>query len=428
MTAVDDQRSHEQGSASQQAGDEVLADLFFTAEGIADPNPWYHRLRELAPVHRSGTGTIFLTRFDDCHEVLRDNRLGKGEPVPGGVGLPSADPEAEAYRAEQLRRSADRPASMLFLDPPDHTRQRRLVSRAFTPRRVEQLRARIADLAHRCVDDLAEAGEGDLLDLVGFPLPVAVIGAMVGVPEADWGRFRSIITRSVAGIEPTSSVAELEDADAAMEESWAYFVDLVAERRAHPQDDLLSDLIRVEEAGDQLSHDEVIVVATLLFAAGFETTTNLIGNGMGALLRHPDEMARLWADEALLPTAVEEVLRWDSPVQFDVRRVLRPAEVVGEPVPPGTTVVTLLGAANRDPAHFTDPDRFDVGRDEGPPLSFASGIHHCLGANLARVEGQEVFRALRDRFRSIELAGELVQRPRTTLRGYEAVPVRVTPR
>jgi len=423
MTAVEDTGAAEH----QQAGDEVLANLFFTPEGIADPNPWYHRLRDIAPVHHSGTGSIFLTRFEDCHEVLRDNRFGKGDDE-GSVGIPSADQEAEAYRAQQRRRDPDQTKSLLFLDPPDHTRQRRLVSRAFTPRRVEQMRSTIAGLAERCVDDLADAGEGDLLDLVGFPLPVAVIGAMVGVPEADWGRFRSLITRGAVGIEPTATVADLKDAEVAMEQTWSYFVDLVAERRARPQDDLLTDLIRVEEAGDQLTEAEVITVAILLFAAGFETTTNLIGNGTGAFLRNPDQMERLWDDASLLPTAVEEVLRWDSPVQFDVRRALQDAEVAGEAVAKGQTVVTLLGAANRDPGHFSDPDRFDIARDEGPPMSFASGIHFCLGANLARAEGQEVFRALRERFRTIEQAGELVQRPRTTLRGYEAVPVRVTPR
>jgi len=412
----------------QQAGDEVLADLFFTPEGIADPYARYRRLREIAPVHHSGTGTIFLTGFHDCHEVLRDNRFGKGDDTDEGIGLPSADPAADEYRRQMRSRAPEQPRSLLFLDPPDHTRQRRLVSRAFTPKRVEQMRGTIAGLAERCVDDLAEAGEGDVLDLVGFPLPVAVIGAMVGVPEQDWPRFRSLITRGAVGIEPTASIDDLRDGEEAMGQTWSYFVDLVAERRARPQDDLLSDLIQVEEAGDQLSEAEVITVAILLFAAGFETTTNLIGNGTGALLRNPAEMARLWDDPSLLPTAVEEMLRWDSPVQFDVRRALQPAEVAGEPVAPGATVVTLLGAANRDPGHFSDPDRFDVGRDEGPPMSFASGIHYCLGANLARAEGQEVFRALRERFRDIELVGELVQRPRTTLRGYEAVPVRVTPR
>lgn len=418
MTTVDD---------VQQRGDQVLAELFFTPEGIADPAARYRRLRDIAPVHRSGTGTLFLTRFEDCNEVLRDSRFGNGDS-DAGLGLPSADPATDEFRRDQRRRMSDRPASLLFLDPPDHTRQRRLVSRAFTPRRVEQMRATIADLAHRFVDDLAEAGEGDVLDLVGFPFPVSVIGALVGVPEADWPRFRSLITRGAVGIEPTATIDELRDGELANIETWDYFVDLVAERRAAPQDDLLSDLLRVEEEGDQLTEAEVIVVAILIFAAGFETTTNLIGNGTGALLRNPDQMRRLWDDTSLLPTAVEEMLRWDSPVQFDVRRALRPAEVAGEAVEEGTAVVTLLGAANRDPAHFRDPDRFDVGRDEGAPMSFASGIHYCLGANLARAEGQEVFRAMIERFASIELTGDLVQRPRTTLRGYEAVPVRVTPR
>ncbi len=414
-------------STTETTPDEVIADLFLTPEGIADPAPRYHRLRDLAPVHRSGTGAVFLTRFEDCNEVLRDNRFGKAQR-DGGSLIPNADSEASEYRLEQQRRFGDQPRSMLFLNPPDHTRQRRLVSRAFTPRRVAAMRETIAELSSRCVADLRAAGEGDLLDLVGFPLPVAVIGAMVGVPEADWPRFRRLITTSAAAIEPTATVEDLKAAEETNAETWTYFRALVAERRARPQDDLLSDLIAVEEAGDQLSESEVIVVATLLFAAGFETTTNLIGNGMGALLRNPDEMARLWDDPSLLPTAVEEMLRWDSPVQFDTRTALEPAELAGEPVEAGTRVVTLLGAANRDPDHFTDPDRFDVARDEGAPMSFASGIHYCLGANLARVEGQEVFGALRDAFSHIELAGDLVQRPRMTLRGYEAVPVRVTPR
>ncbi len=185
-----------------------------------------------------------------------------------------------------------------------------------------------------------------------------------------------------------------------------YFRNLVAERRARPQDDLLSDLIRVEEAGDTLSEDEVVAVSTLLFAAGFETTTNLLGNGMGALLRHPEEMSRLWNDPDLLTTAVDEVLRWDSPVQLDGRVALEPTEIHGEQIEVGTRVMTLLGAANRDPEQFSDPERFDVTRSEGPPMSFASGIHYCLRANLSRAEGQEVFGSLIDRCASIELDGE----------------------
>ncbi len=408
--------------------DETVAAIFFSDAGLDDPSPYYRHLRETAPVHHSGTGALFLTRYEDCREVLRDNRFGKATRDGEGL-IPSSDPAAAEFRRELLaRRRADRPVSMLFLNPPAHTRQRRLVSRAFTPRRVEEMRARIRTLADGVADRFVESGGGDLLEAIGFPLPVAVIGAMVGVPEADWPQFRSLITAAAAGIEAGASVDELKAAEAANAEVYAYFLDLVAERRANPRDDLLSDLLAVNDAGDTLSEGEVIVVATLLFAAGFETTTNLIGNGTAALLRNPGEMARLWDDPALLPTAVEEMLRWDSPVQLDVRTALEPADLAGESVEEGTNVVTLLGAANRDPAHFHDPDRFDVARDEGPPMSFASGIHYCLGANLARAEGQEVFASLIERCRTIELDGPLVRRHRMTLRGFQSVPVRLTAR
>ena len=414
--------------AEAMTPDETVAAIFFSDAGLDDPSPYYRHLRETAPVHHSGTGALFLTRYEDCREVLRDNRFGKATRDGEGL-IPSSDPAAAEFRRELLaRRRADRPVSMLFLNPPAHTRQRRLVSRAFTPRRVEEMRARIRTLADGVVDRFVESGGGDLLEAIGFPLPVAVIGAMVGVPEADWPQFRSLITAAAAGIEAGASVDELKAAEAANAEVYAYFLDLVAERRANPRDDLLSDLLAVNDAGDTLSQGEVIVVTTLLFAAGFETTTNLIGNGTAALLRNPGEMAHLWDDPALLPTAVEEMLRWDSPVQLDVRTALEPADLAGEPVEEGTNVVTLLGAANRDPAHFHEPDRFDVARDEGPPMSFASGIHYCLGANLARAEGQEVFASLIERCRTIELDGPLVRRHRMTLRGFQSVPVRLTAR
>ena len=414
---------------SAMSADEAVANIFLSADGLDDPSPLYRHLRETAPVHHSASGAIFLTRYDDCREVLRDNRLGKSD-TPGGNLLLSGDDEARTVRQEQLDRAktAKRATSMLFLNPPDHTRQRALVSRAFTPRRVEQLRASIRTLADTMVDEFVEAGGGDLLEALAFPLPVAVIGTMVGVPPADWPQFRSLITASAGGLEPTASADDLRAAEKSGEQVRDYFAELLAERKARPQDDLLSDLIQVEEAGDSLSEGEVIAVSILLFAAGFETTTNLIGNGMGALLRHPEQMRKLWSDPSLLPTAVDEVLRWDSPVQLDGRTVLEPAEIAGEPVEVGTRVVTLLGAANRDPAQFSDPETFDVTRSEGPPMSFASGIHYCLGANLSRAEGQEVFGALIERCAGIELAGDLVRRNRMTLRGFESVPVTVTGR
>jgi cytochrome P450 len=414
---------------SAMSADDAVTNIFFSAEGLDDPSPLYRHLREIAPVHHSATGAIFLTRYDDCREVLRDNRLGKSNTAAGNL-LPTGDNEARAVRQDQLERAkaANRAASMLFLNPPHHTRQRVLVARTFTPRRVEQLRASIRTLADTMVDEFVEAGGGDLLEGLAFPLPVAVIGTMVGVPSADWPQFRSLITTSAGGLEPTASADDLRAAEKSGEQVREYFADLLAERKARPQDDLLSDLIQVEEAGDSLSEGEIIAVSILLFAAGFETTTNLIGNGMGALLRHPEQMRKLWADPSLVSTAVDEVLRWDSPVQLDARTVLEPAEVAGESVEVGARVVTLLGAANRDPAQFSDPETFDITRSEGPPMSFASGIHYCLGANLSRAEGQEVFGALIERCASIEPAGDLVRRNRLTLRGFESVPVTVTGR
>lgn len=409
--------------------DETLGKIFLSQEGLDDPSPFYHQLRLTAPVHQSGAGAVFLTRFDDCRELLRDNRFGKS--TRGGNSLfPGSDPEAEALRKEQVQRAIDtkQAASMLFLNPPHHTRQRALVSRAFTPRRVQELRSSIRHIADRLVDDFAEAGGGDLLEALAFPLPVAVIGTMVGVPELDWPQFRSLITTSAAGIEPTATAAELRAAGTANDEVRAYFHDLLAERRRSPRDDLLSDLATVEQDGDVLSDDEIVAVSVLLFAAGFETTTNLIGNGMAALLRNPDEQAALWADPSLLPTAVDEMLRWDSPVQLDGRTAFEDVEIDGVLVPEGGRVMTLLGAANRDPAHFDQPDRFDIARDDGPPMSFASGIHYCLGANLSRAEGQEVFGSLIARCATIEQSGELARRPRFTLRGFTSVPVAVTPR
>jgi cytochrome P450 len=414
----------------QMGPDDAVAALFLSSEGVTDPAPLYHHLRATAPVHHSATGAIFLTRFEDCDRVLRDGRFGKRQRDRSAGLVPQGDEAAAAFRQGQIQRLVEerRPVSMLFLDPPHHTRQRRLVSRAFTPRRVEALRGSIRVLADRAVDALVEGGGGDLLETVAFPLPVAVIGTMVGVPEADWPRFRSLISAAAVGIEPGASLEDLQRAEAAGEETATYFLDLIAERRRRPQEDLLSGLIAVEEAGDTLSEGEVAAVSVLLFAAGFETTTNLIGNGVAALLAHPDQMDRLRRDPALIPTAVDEMLRWDSPVQVDVRRALVDTEIGDRPVEDGQAVVTLLGAANRDPDRFADPDHFDVGRKDGPPLSFAAGIHHCLGANLARAEGQEVFRSIIERCATLDAAGPLVRRHRMTLRGYQTLPVTVTGR
>jgi cytochrome P450 len=232
----------------------------------------------------------------------------------------------------------------------------------------------------------------------------------------------------VLSLEPGASVDELAAAEKAGVEMWQYFAELVAVRRAEPQDDLLSGLIEARDEQDMLSEGEILAVANLLFAAGAETTTNLIGNGLNALFNNPDQLDRLWSDASLVPTAVDEILRFDSPVQLDGRVCLEDAEACGVQFSEGDRLLTLLGAANRDPEHFDNPEQFDVGRVGEPVMSFASGIHYCLGANLARVEGQEVFAGLIRRFANIAPAGDRPFRRRLVLRGLEQCPITVTPR
>ncbi len=411
----------------QQAADAVLFNVFGSAQGLHDPNPFYRELREAAPVHISGFGGVVLSRYDDCRSVLRDNRFGNGRGGPDAA-FGSVAAEALAYRRKMEANRAHQPQSMLRLDPPDHTRQRGLVSRAFTPRRVEGLRERIATLADERLEALAEAGTGDAMTLLAEPLPVSVISEMLGVPQDDWPDIRSHVTDAVQSLEPSAGVEELKAAEAGFRELYDYFTDLIAERRENPGDDLLTGLIQARDENDALSEGEILAVANLLFAAGAETTTNLIGNGLNALFNHPEQMDKLWADPELVPSTIDEVLRYDSPVQIDGRTCLEPAEVFGVRFAEGDRVLTLLGAANRDPEHFDDPDSFEIGRRGEPVMSFGSGIHYCLGANLARVEGQEVFAGLIRRFSAIEPAGKRPYRRRLVLRGLESCPIAVTSR
>jgi cytochrome P450 len=391
---------------------------------VGNPHAHYKALRDQAPVHlvELPTGDTFyvLTRYDDCKAVLASHAFGKGEGIPRGQGIlgqemPEPDP--------------DRVPPMLFLDPPDHTRIRGLFSRAFTPRRIEALRSSIDDIVAGMLEPLRDAGEVDLLDTFGFPVPVAVIGELVGVPKEDWPRFRTLVRNGAASLELNADREVLELARTSLEEMGVYFDALIEERRTSPRDDLLSALIQVEEQGDRIAHDELITNVILLFAAGFETTTNLIGNGMVALLQHPDQLQRLRGDRSLLPSAVEEILRFESPVQLDGRTALVDTTLPdGSPVPEGRFAITFLGAANRDPDRFVDPERFDVGRENNAPLSFAWGIHHCLGANLARAEGYSAFGALLDTFSDIELLDDPpVWRRSLTLRGLDRLRVRLTP-
>lgn len=381
-----------------------------------DPYPKYHRLREAAPRYRDPElGIWFLSTYADCSQALRDPRLGR------------APEDVESQLNGGARRRRRQRPSMLFLNPPEHTRQRKLVNRGFTPRRVEALRPHVAELADECLDRVADEREADIMDLLAFPLPVAVIGELVGVPRGEQAQFRDVAQDLTSGLDPIQSDENISRVERAADVFREYFLDLAAKRRAQPADDLMSVLVEAEESGDILDEDEIMSVTILLFAAGFETTTNLIGSGLLALLHNPDELARLRADRGLLPSAVEEMLRYESPVQVNGRYALEDTRIGDQPICAGESVVTFLGAGNRDPQQFPEPDRFDVGRDHGAPLSFGGGIHYCLGAALARLEGQVVFDRLLDRFHDLELLEEPTFRPSVTLRGVEQLRVRATP-
>jgi cytochrome P450 len=378
-----------------------------------DPYPVYDRLREEDPVHRMPGGRWLLTRHEDCTAVLRNPAMSSERDL-GDTGEDGEPSLLQAYLAKL----------MLFMDAPDHTRLRGLVTRAFTPRVVEGLRPRITELVDQLLDDAAEAGELDVIAGFGRPLPVAVIAEMLGVPGEDQDRFRSWSEALAHTVDPAMTPDTAARAAVAGLEFMEYFHELSEERRQRPREDLLSALVAEEDAGDRLSTDELVANCILLLIAGHETTTNLIGNGTLALLRNPDELARFRAAPDLAKSAVEEILRYDSPVHLTGRGVREDVEIGGVTVPAGDRVTILLAAANRDPAAFERPDRLDLSRTDNRHLAFSSGPHFCLGAALARLEGQIALSSLVTRFPDLALADEQLEwNPTTTLRGLQRLPV-----
>ena len=397
------------------SGGGVLFDPFLP-EFIADPYPFYHRLREAEPVHRSPLGFWVLTRYDDCVTLLRDQRFGRA----GFEGM------LEAVYGEQ-REQGRLPTSMLFRDPPDHTRLRSLVSRAFTPRVIEGLRPRIRQIVDELLDGVRAARQMDVIAELAYPLPVTVICEMLGVPVGDHASIKqwsSDIARSLDAIGLPSDLEIAERGREGRRQLGEYFRGLVPARRRQPRADLLSLLIAAEEQGDKLSEGELLATCVLLFIAGHETTVNLIGNGLVALLRHPEELERLREDPALIPSGVEELLRYDGPVQRTARIAQVDVELGGHMIEKGQMVVALIGAADRDPAHFAEPDRLDVGRRDNHHIAFGFGIHFCLGAPLARLEGQIALGTLLRRAPGLALGSDALEwRESSVLRGLKALPV-----
>lgn len=384
-----------------------------------DPYPFYDRLRPEAPVlFLESVGMWWVTRYDLVVSVLSDKRFG--HELPPGAPRP-AMPELPP-RYAPLR---ELPPHMLLRDPPDHTRLRSLVSAAFTPRIIERLRPHVGEIARHLLDRAAANGGMDLVADFAFPLPATVIAEMLGVPVADQDQFRGWSNAIIRGIDAAQATPEVRraslDANLALAE---YFQALIARRRAEPKDDLISAMVAAEADGDKLAPGEVVSSCILLLIAGHETTTNLIGSGMLTLLRTPDKREELRSRPELLPTALEELLRYESPVQRLGRWAKADVALGGTVIPQGARVITVFGAANRDPAVFRAPNGLDFARDPNPHLAFGRGIHYCLGAPLARLEAAVAFPALLERFPAMRIADPgPVWSANTVVRGLKSLPV-----
>jgi cytochrome P450 len=387
----------------------------FDAAFRDDPYPSLHRLRAVEPVNETPVGIWRLTRYADCVRLLHD--------VPAGVrttegALPGVD---ESLSGQRL--------FMLQQDPPTHTRLRRLVSSAFTPRAIAALRPSIERIVDDCLDRVEGRGAMDLIADLALPVPSTVICEMMGVPVADRDRFTVWTAKATHGLASQflspEALAETQAAGMALA---GYFQDLIASRKGRLANDLLSALVRAEEAGDRLGPAELISQAIGLLIAGFETTIGLIGNGVRALLRHPGELAKLRARPGLVVSAVEECLRYDGPIILTGRVLHADVEFGGKTIPKGARVWAMLAAANRDPEAFPEPDRFDVERAPNEHLAFGGGAHYCLGAHLARLEGQIAIGALVRRFEGLALASDTIEWGPSLFRVPGRLPISFRPR
>ncbi|APE37041.1 cytochrome P450 [Nocardia fluminea] len=393
----------------------LLLDALLTDHGSAGPYEAFRRLRQTQPVLVTRSGVLVLSRYDDCAAALRDRSLGKADESLG-FGLSDIPEELQHQAMHRFRRT------MLFRNPPDHHRLRRLVADVFTPRHIDELRGRIVTQVNHLLNVMEARVSVDIINDLALPLPVNVIGDLLGVPFTDRAVAAPLVRALLASLEPGADIAALTAACDAEDQLAVYFADLLAVKRARPTDDLLSRLA-VANGDDILDDDECVGTAILLFAAGFETTTNLIGNGVAALLAHPDQMRELRARPELASNAVEELLRYESPVQTNGRTVLQPTRLAGVDLHPGQVVLILLGAANRDPDRFDDPDSLDITRTGVPPLSFGAGIHFCLGAPLARLEGSILFPFLASRFPNLRLVEQPRWRTGLSFRGLSTLKV-----
>jgi cytochrome P450 len=387
---------------------------------IADPYPVYAELRERAPVvHDEATDHWLVSRYADVNALLRDRRFGRTYlHVATHADMGHPDDAAELDPFWHLIRSG-----ILDMEPPDHTRVRTLVSKAFTPRMVESLRPAIERKMGELVDEVDGAGTFDLIPTLAEPLPVWVIAELLGVPDADRGLLRPWSADICRMYELHPTAEDRRRSVTACEAFGDYLRALAAERRALPGEDLISQLALVVDDGRRLSEDELVGTCVLLLNAGHEASVNVAGNGWWSLFRRPDQLARLRADRTLVRSAIEELMRWDTPLQLFERWVLEDVELHGVRIPKGAELGLIFGSANRDPAAFEDPDRLDLGRTPNPHVSFGAGIHFCLGAPLARLELEIAFGTILDRLPGLELVEEPRWKPNYIIRGLEGLRV-----
>lgn len=411
------------GSGSSASGEIDLLLPLRSAGSLENPYPIYSVIRTVRPVLQvpipgyDGPGLWMLTRYRDVHAVLRDPRFSV-ERIRAPLVRDNLD-----RMPEFLRQSAQGLRSMLIMDPPDHTRVRKLVNKAFTPKRIAALRGHIEALVEALLDEAAARGRFDVIHDLAEPLPAIVIAELLGVPPEDHRQFREWSSALISGMS-SQEAAGRASATAAAQRLLGYLAETIAARRRAPREDLISAMIEAQEERDALSDAELLATSNLLLLAGHETTTNLIGNGLLALLRERDEWRRLCATPALLPSAIEELLRFDGPVQATVRVALEDVAIDEHAIPAGALVLVSIGAANHDPATFADPDRLDLARDPNPHLAFGFGTHFCLGAPLARLEAQLAFAALARRFPKLALLDDRpAYRPNPVLRGLVRLDV-----
>ncbi|MEZ4585046.1 MAG: cytochrome P450 [Gemmatimonadales bacterium] len=400
----------------------MIDDDLLAPDVIADPYAYYGRIRETDPVHFNRRwGGWLVTRYDDVQAAFRDHRRFSSDRMAAlSAELPPADRDRFALLIKYLAKW------FVFADPPYHTRARMLVNKAFTPTSAERLRERTRAIVREMLAEQRSRGEMEFVADFAQHLPVIVISEYLGVPVEDRERIRAW-SEEISGIFfiKAGDADRRDRSQAGLEELVRYFEPLVRERRAHPRDDLITALIQAEERGDLLSEEEVLATCTLLIFAGHESTTFTLVNGLLALLRHPEQWERLRADPSLIRTAADEVLRYDGTVKATFRSIAEPVEMGGKTLSPGERALLVLASANRDPARFPDPDRFDVTRSPNPHLAFGRGIHICLGAPLARLELQETYLALATELGDLELATDRVEyQPTIVNRAVTELPIR----